>query len=89
MKNDENKIEKLIDDLAISVSKGFDHQNERFDKLESRFDNLEKDNVWIKDILEKQTTTLERLDQERIFTFNYIKRLEAEVNKIKKQLKIA
>lgn len=77
---------KMIEDLAISTAKGFNDQNERFEK---RFDKLEEDNIWIKGILEKQTGTLARLDQERIFSLNYINRLESEVKEIKKYLKMA
>jgi len=71
--------------LALSVAKGFSDQNERFDK---RFDKLEKDNTWIKEVLESHTGMLNRLDQERMFTINHVNRLESDINKIKKQLKL-
>lgn len=78
----DKKFDQKIDDLALSVARGFSDQNDRFNKLE-------KDNVWIKEVLESHTGMLNRLDQERVFTINYINRLESEINKIKKQLKIA
>jgi len=66
----ETKIEKMIEDLAVSVARGFNDQNERFesrfiglesrfDGLENRFDKLEKDNVWIINTLEKHSTVLD------------------------------
>lgn len=82
----DKKFDQKIDDLALSVARGFSDQNDRFEK---RFNKLEKDNVWIKGVLESHTGMLNRLDQERMFTINYINRLESEINKIKKQLKIA
>lgn len=102
MNNFEKKIEGMIEDLAVSVSRGFDDQNEKFKAIDKRlgrlendnvifktkFDKLEDDNVWIKDVLESHTTILARLDQERIFTINHISRLELEIEAIKKQLKI-
>lgn len=81
MKN-ETKIEKMIEDLAASVARGFHEQNERFIKLEENI-------VWIKNILESHSTTLARLDQERIFTINHVERLESEIQTIKKFLKLA
>ncbi|MDP3900721.1 MAG: hypothetical protein Q8Q23_06660 [bacterium] len=39
--------------------------------------------------LEDIVTIVKRLDQERIFTLEWVKRIEADVNKIKLVLKIA
>lgn len=36
--------------------------------------------------LDKIITTVERLDQERLFTFEYVKRLEGEVEKIETEV---
>jgi len=81
-KKREQKLERMIEDLTFSVAKGFE-------KVEGDIISLKSDMVWVKDILEKQSGTLLRLDQERVFSLNYIQRLEKEVEKIKKQLKIA
>lgn len=84
--NDQNEhFEKRFDKLVMSVANGFNDQNERFEK---RFDKLEKDNIWIKDILESHSTILARLDQERVFTINHVNRSEVEIIKIKKHLKL-
>lgn len=88
-----SRVDKAIEDLAASVANGFSDQNERFnkrfDQADQRFEKVESDISWMRDVLEDHTTVLNRLDQERIFTLNYIQRLEKEVAKIKKQLKIA
>jgi len=39
-------------------------------------------------ILDKQTVILNRLDQERIFTFNFVKRLEKDIDRNTKDIKI-
>jgi len=62
---------------------------DRMGGLEGRMGGLEKDNTWIKGILEKHTTILKHLDEERIFTLSYVKRLENEIEQIKKHLQIA
>jgi len=36
--------------------------------------------------LDKIVTTVERLDQERLFTFEYVKRLEGKVDKIETEV---
>ena len=56
---------------------------------DKKVSKIEKDIVRINDILEKNTTTLKRIDEERIFTLSYAKRLEHEIEKIKAHLKIA
>ncbi|MBI2550882.1 hypothetical protein HYV73_00865 [Candidatus Uhrbacteria bacterium] len=43
----------------------------------------------IVDTLDKQSTILNRLDQERLFAFEPVRRLEEDVNQIKLQLHIA
>ena len=40
-------------------------------------------------ILDELSVILQRLDQERIFTQEWVKRIEADVNKIKLQLNIS
>ena len=71
------------------VDARFNQVDKRFDKVDKRFEKVESDISWMRDVLEDHTTVLNRLDQERIFSLNYIQRLEKEVAKIKKQLKIA
>jgi chromosome segregation ATPase len=78
LKSDVSGLKTDVFDLKSGVS-----------SLKSDVGGLKVDMIWVKDILEKQTGTLMRLDQERIFSLNYVQRLEKEVEKIKKQLKIA
>lgn len=76
------RVDKKIDDLAASTHAGFSN-------VEGRLGKLEKSMDWVKDVLEKHSGTLLRLDQERFFTINHVHRLEEEINRIKEQLKIA
>lgn len=75
-----NAEDKIIQKL-IEMDKKMDGlaTNERIDKLEGR----------ILDILDKQGVILQRLDQERLFTIEWIKRIEADVTKIKQHLQLA
>ncbi|MCL5666426.1 MAG: hypothetical protein M1383_01505 [Patescibacteria group bacterium] len=43
----------------------------------------------IRQVMDKAMTILERLDQERVFTVEWIRRIEGDVDKIKRQLHIA
>lgn len=103
MGKEKAKKEITIDELAVMVARGFGDVSKRFDEVDKRFDRIEfkidkiekrvvkieKDIAWIKEILEKHTTSLRDLEQERIFTLSYVKRLEKEIDKIKTHLKIA
>ncbi len=60
----------------------------RLDRLEEKMDQMvTKDEFNAK--MDKVLTILGRLDQERIFTQEWIHRIEADVEKIKRQLHIA
>ena len=78
----DKKIESEISDLAIITARSFD-------RVENRLANIEDEMTWVKNILEKHSGFLARLDQERIFTINHVHRLEDEINKIKSRLKIS
>lgn len=41
------------------------------------------------DIFDKQGVILQRLDQERLFTIEWVKRIEADITKIKQHLQLA
>ncbi|MFH1909581.1 MAG: hypothetical protein ABIJ72_00065 [bacterium] len=95
-KGTDSKIDALakntnsqIASLAEMINFGFNTSEKRFQGIDSRFDKLEKEITFVKNTLEKHTTILKRLDEERIFTLNYVKRLENEIEKIKVHLKIA
>ena len=97
------KKEMTINDLAVMMNGSFSDMQSQINKLEIKFDgtqgligdlskgqgSIKQDTIWIKEILEKHTAILQRLDEERIFTLNYVQRLEKEINIIKKRLKIA
>jgi len=92
-----------IDERFEKVDERFDRMDDRFDKMDirlirvedkldkidKRLTKVEKDVTWIKEILEKHTTMLKDLDQERVFIINRVTRLEKELELIKKQLKVA
>ena len=76
-------VHKLIDDLAKSTAFGFEKMQKQMD--EHSMEQNEK-LQWITNILEKHTGWLKNLDQERIFTYAHVERLEDEINRIKVQL---
>lgn len=78
----DKKIESEVNGLAMTTAKSFD-------RVEHRLVNIENNMTWVKNVLERHSGFLARLDQERIFTISHIHRLEDEINKIKKQLKIS
>lgn len=88
IKKGNKEMAKAITDLTRATARGFEHVEKRFDEVEKRFDDVYSEITWIKDILEKHTGFLLRLDQERIFTNIHINRLEEEINKIKTQLNL-
>lgn len=57
--------------------------SQRVDKLEHRYDKKFDD---ILRILDAQTVILQRLDQERIFTLEWIRRIESDVALLKKHV---
>jgi len=72
-------VHKLIDDLAKSTAFGFEKMQKQMD--EHSMEQNEK-LQWITNILEKHTGWLKNLDQERIFTYAHVERLEDEINRI-------
>jgi chromosome segregation ATPase len=99
---DDKIIKKLSehDDRFRKVDERFDKIDERFDKIDERLDNFRQEFLHGQD---QMMTILKRLDEERIFTLEWVKRIEskvetqkqelekqkAEINKIKLELKIA
>lgn len=73
--NEDKIIQKLLD-----IEEKISHlaSNERIDKFEAH----------VLDILDKQTIILQRLDQEHLFTLERIKRIEEDVEKLKKHLQL-
>ncbi len=71
------------------ISGEFTRVDGRFEEIEKRLNKLGKDNVWVHDILEKQTGILQKLDQERYFGVVRQDRLEAKIKTIEKHLKLA
>ena len=82
------KSDRRFEDLSEQVSALAETISFGFDSSEKRFQKIENNLVEVREILEAHTTILKRLDEERIFTLNYVKRLENEIEKIKVHLNI-
>ncbi len=74
--NDDKVLQKLVD-IEAKIERFV--TNEKFDKFSDR----------VMSTLDKQGVILQRLDQERLFTIERVKRIEADVDRIKLQLKVA
>ena len=74
---DENKLLNAVLDIQSSMATQSDvaHINKRFDG--------------IADVLDQHTTILQRVDQERVFTSEWIRRIESEVEDRKRRVNIA
>lgn len=73
--NEEKILDKLIE------------HGERLEKIEDRLETMPtKDELFSK--LDSMVTILQRLDQERVFTTEWIRRIETDVEKIKRELHI-
>lgn len=81
----EEKLEKTVNKIALEVVK----HTEAIDKVLVDVADLKKKTSRIINGQDKMTVILQRLDQERIFTFERVRRLEEEVNKIKSHLSIS
>lgn len=62
------------------------HLDSRFGVIENRFDEAMRR---IDTRFDEVVTFLKRLDQERIFTIEWVRRIESDVNRIKGHLNIA
>jgi len=96
----DEKFEK-IDEKFEKIDERFDRQDEKFDLFaakmlehDEKMDQfVTKDEFYnsmsdIKDVLDGHTVILKRLDQERIFTLERIKRIEEEIAQMKVTLNI-
>ena len=83
------KREVKLWEVLEAVNTGFTEMENRFSGIENRLDRLEVKVDGHTTILEKHSAILKRLDEERIFTLSYVKRLENDINRIKAHLKIA
>ncbi len=96
MKSEEFKVlDQKLDHIIEYMDKRFDNVDNRFAMVDKRFDAVDKrfdaydqkfDQVFT--ILDNQSKILERLDHERLFTLEHVKRLEHEINRIKVHLKL-
>ncbi|MCX6809527.1 MAG: hypothetical protein NTZ65_02135 [Candidatus Berkelbacteria bacterium] len=92
-------VQKQIDNLALITGEGFNDTQKQINNLyfeqkefraeaSGKFFKLEKDMVWVKEILEGHTGILKDLDEERIFVIHRTDRIEDDVEIIKKRLKV-
>lgn len=78
---EKEKLEKTVDKIALEVTKHTDAIKNlvtRDEFNEFRDENLTR--------LDEMTTILRRLDEERLFTFEMVKRIETEVEKQRKEI---
>ena len=74
--NEDKVLQKLVD---IEEKMERFVTNEKFDKFSNQ----------VMSTLDKQGVILQRLDQERLFTVEWIKRIEEDVSRIKLHLQLA
>lgn len=79
------KLKEHDDKFDLLIKKVIDH-DERFDNIDRKFEEVNNN---MNSRLDEILVIVQRIDQERVFTFEYVKRIEGDVNKIKKILKIA
>lgn len=77
-------------DSAVNSLRAEFVTNERFDselgQLHSEIDSFRSE---IMTRMDEQVVILQRLDQERIFTTEWVRRIETDVDRVKKHLKIS
>ncbi len=67
----------------------FDQKFQEIHKImDRRFEQVDKRFNDVFTVLDRQTVILQRLDQERIFTFNFIKRIEKQVKRNAQAIKL-
>lgn len=80
---EKEKLERVVDKIALEVVK----HTEAIKNLVIR-DEFDKKMDRVLDGQDKMMVILQRLDQERLFTFERVRRIEEEVAKIKAHLSI-
>jgi len=78
-----NKIEKLLENLAVSTKKGFDYSNERFTGLDNKFDRLEKEFIVTKLRMEENFILVH---QELVLIRQELNLLNSEVDRLKNKM---
>jgi hypothetical protein len=67
----------------------FDYIDQKHQELLDNFGDVRGDNREINIRLDTVMTMVNKLDQERLVTIEWVRKIEAEVDKIKKHLQIA
>ena len=70
------------------LSKLIEH-DERLDRIENNMITFDGDLKGVITTLDKVLVIVQKLDQERIFTYKWISRIEGDVDRIKRRLDIA
>lgn len=78
-----------IDQRFAQIDWKFSQHDEKFASIEHKLQEHDEKFDRIVTILDNHSHMLERLDQERLFTLEYVKRLENDIKRIKSRLKIA
>jgi len=92
-------IAKSVNDLAVITNEGFKQVDKRFERVEKKLFDQDVKLERVEERLDKtlireeylqgqdeMMTILKRLDQERIFTAEWVRRVEDEVEKQKQQI---
>jgi len=84
-----NNTDARLDSLAEIVAQGFTDMHDKFDQIDSRFDRNDIQHNNIMNILDNHTKLLLDNRAERAATISRCDRLEGEIIKIKRKVKIA
>ena len=68
------------------VEKRFEMVDKRFDEVDKRFEHVDERFRQVFTILDGHTKKLEGLEQERLFSFHAVHRLDKEIERMKKHL---
>jgi len=92
-------IAKSVNDLAVITNEGFKQVDKRFERVEKKLFDQDVKLERVEERLDKtlireeylqgqdeMMTILKRLDQERIFTAEWVRRVEDELEKQKQQI---
>ncbi|MEK7516826.1 MAG: hypothetical protein AAB562_04490 [Patescibacteria group bacterium] len=88
---DEGRISKILEEMDKKLDRVITAVVSRGEKLDTPAsrDDLGQFRGKVMDALDKRMVVLQRLDQERVFTVEWIRRIGKDVERIKVHLKLA
>ncbi|TAN58738.1 hypothetical protein EPN15_00145 [Patescibacteria group bacterium] len=75
-----------VDKRFETIDMRFEMVDKRFDEVDKRFEHVDERFRQVFTILDGHTKKLEGLEQERLFSFHAVHRLEKEIERMKKHL---